>query len=156
MFQHLRDLVFHTKPDTFEVCIDHGLDRPLCVSFVWMVSSRSHNLPPVVPHTVAPILDKLRVPKNPGPLAGETIWYRDLGRKQLHSELVRGGMERAGLSGKRVGRPRVSDELGFTDRFDEALKRIATGELSRRKAAQELQISYSTLKRLLDGRNINV
>jgi hypothetical protein len=47
-------------------------------------------------------------------------------------------MERARLSGKRVGRPRVSDELGFTDRFDEALKRIATGELSRRKAAQEL------------------
>jgi len=110
----------------------------------------------VVPHIVAPILDKLRVPKNPGPLAGETIWYRDLGRKQLHSELVRGGMERARLSGKRVGRPRVSDELGFTDRFDEALKRIATGELSRRKAAQELQIGYSTLKRLLDGRNINV
>ena len=65
-------------------------------------------------------------------------------------------MERARLSGKRVGRPRVSDEPGSTNRFDEVVKRIATGELSRRKAAQELQIGYSTLKRLLDGRNINV
>jgi len=56
-------------------------------------------------------------------------------------------MERARLSGKRVGRPRVSDELGFTDRFDEALKRIATGELSRRKAAR----SYRSVTRLSNG-----
>ena len=101
----------------------------------------------MVPHIVVPILDKLRVPKNPGPLTGETIWYRDLGRKQLHRELIRDGMERARLSGKRVGRPRVSDELGFTDRFDEALKRIATGELSRRKAAR----SYRSVTRLSNG-----
>ena len=118
---------------------------------------RAHTTsPPVVPHIVDPIPDKPRVPKNPSPLAGETIWYRDPDRKQLGSELVLDGMERARLSGKRIGRPRVSDEPGFTNRFDEVVKRIATGELSRRKAAQELQIGYSTLKRLLDGRNINV
>ena len=45
---------------------------------------------PVVPHIVDPIPDKPRVPKNPSPLGGETIWYRDPDRKQLHSEL---GME---------------------------------------------------------------
>lgn len=111
--------------------------------------------PPVVPYIVDPIPEIPRVPKNPGPLAGETIWHQDPDRKQLHSELVRDGMERARLRGKRIGRPRVSDQPGFNERFDEVVKRIDIGELSRRKSAQELQIGYSTLKRILDARDIN-
>jgi hypothetical protein len=96
--------------------------------------------PPVVPYLLAPIVERPRVVKPPGPLAGETIWYEDPERKSLHSELVRAGMERARQSGKRIGRPRVSDEPGFAENFTEILKLIDTGALSRRKAALELGI----------------
>ena len=91
------------------------------------------------------------MPKPPGLLSGETIWYKDPERKSLHSELVRAGMERARQSGKRIGRPRVSDEPGFIENFTEVLKSIESGALSRRKAARELGIGYATLKRLLDN-----
>jgi DNA invertase Pin-like site-specific DNA recombinase len=60
-------------------------------------------------------------------------------------------MERARQSGKRIGRPRVIDNPGFTERFEAALKRFNAGELSRSQAAAELQIGYSTFKRLLDA-----
>ncbi len=63
-------------------------------------------------------------------------------------------MERARDSGKRIGRPRVSDEPGFEKRFGEVVERVETGELSRRKAALELEIGYATLKRLLDARRL--
>ena len=108
--------------------------------------------PPVVPYVLDPIPERPRVPKSLGPLAGETIWYKDPDRKQLHSELVRAGMERVRQSGKRIGRPRVSDAPGFDERFDEVIERINAGALSRRKAAEELQIGFATLKRLLDTR----
>ena len=116
---------------------------------------RSHvTSPPVVPYVLDPIPTRPQVPKTPGPLAGETIWYEDPGRKSLHRELVREGMERARQGGKRIGRPRVSDEAGFEERFSEVVERIETGELSRRKAALELEIGYATLKRLLDARGL--
>ena len=109
---------------------------------------RAHTTsPPVVPYTVAPISERPRVPKTPGPLAGETIWYQDPDRKQFHSELVRDGMEQARLRGKHIGRPRLSDEPGFAERLDEAVKRIDIGEVSRRKAAQ----SYRSVTRLSNG-----
>ena len=98
-----------------------------------------------------PLPQRSHVPKTPSPLAGETIWYQDPDRKQLHSELVRDGMERARQSGKHIGRPRVIDKPGFAERFDAALDRINAGELSRSQAADELQIGYSTLMRLLDA-----
>ena len=105
--------------------------------------------PPVVPYVLDPIPEKPRVPKPPGPLAGETNWYEDPGRKKLHRDLVRAGMERARQSGKRIGRPRVSDEPGFEETFSRVVERIETGALSPRKAAEELEISYRTFKRLL-------
>ena len=71
--------------------------------------------------------------------------------KKLHRELVLAGMERAKQRGKLIGRPRVSDRSGFEERFSEVVERIGTGELSRRKAAKELEIGYATLKRLLDA-----
>ena len=105
----------------------------------------------MVPYVLGPIPDGPRVPKTPSPLAGETIWHSDPHGKQLHSELVRDGMERARQSGKHIGRPRVIDKPGFAERFDVALERIIAGDLSRSQAADELQIGRSTLKRLLDA-----
>lgn len=116
---------------------------------------RSHvTSPPVVPYVLDPIPPRPQVPKTPGPLAGKTIWYEDPTRKKLHRELVQAGMERARESGKRIGRPRVSDQSGFEQRFSEVVERIETRELSRRKAALELEIGYATLKRLLDARGL--
>ena len=47
----------------------------------------------------------------PGPLAGEPIWYEDAGKKRLHRDLVRAGMERARQEGRHIGRPRLSDQV---------------------------------------------
>ncbi len=115
---------------------------------------RSHvTSPPVVPYVLDPIPERpTRPPKPPGPLAGETIWYEDPGRKQIHRELVRAGMARARESGKRIGRPRVSDMPGFEENFKEVAELIEEGTLSRRKASLKLGIGYATLKRLLDSR----
>ena len=121
------------------------------------VELRSHiGSPPVIPFVLDPIPERPRVPKPPGLLAGETIWYEDADRKRLHSNLVRAGMERARQNGKNIGRPRVSDEPGFEERFREVVERIRMGELSRPQATLELGIGYSTLKRLLDARGVRV
>jgi len=50
----------------------------------------------------------------PGPLAGETIWYEDPARKQVHRDLVLAGMEQARQQGKRIGRPGVSERLSLS------------------------------------------
>ena len=110
------------------------------------------NAPPVVPYVLDPIPERPRVPVPAGPLAGETIWYEDPGRKQIHGELVLAGMERARRSGKRIGRPRVSDMPGFQENFKEVVELIEAGALSRRKASIKLGIGYATLKRMLDAR----
>lgn len=112
--------------------------------------------PPVVPYVLDPIPQRpVKVLKPRGPLAGETIWYQDPTRKQLHRDLVLAGMERARQRGKRIGRPRVSDEPGFQERFKEVVERVGTGAISRRQAALELGIGFATLKRLLDGRIVS-
>jgi hypothetical protein len=108
--------------------------------------------PPVVPYVLDPIPERPRVPKPSGPLAGETIWYEDPTRKQIHRDLVLAGMERARQSGKRIGRPRVNDQPGFDERFTEVTELLDDGTLSRRKASLKLGIGYATLKRLLDAR----
>ena len=125
----------------------------------------------MVPYVLDPIPERpTRPPKPPGPLAGETVWYEDPTRRKLHRELVLEGMERARQGGKRIGRPsaaaesediqfqesaRVSDQPGFEQRFSGVVERIESGELSRRKAALELEIGYATLKRLLDARGVS-
>ena len=87
------------------------------------------------------------------------IWYEDSEMKQLHRGLIKAGMERAREQGKRIGRPRVTEQPEFTQRFADVIQRIGPGGLSRRKAAIELAIGYATLKRLLDAQkqpvNIN-
>jgi hypothetical protein len=79
---------------------------------------------------------RVRAPVIPGPLAGEPIWYEDAGKKRVHSDLTRAGVERARQEGKRIGRPRVTQREGFSLRWQGALGRLQSGELSRRGAAQ--------------------
>lgn len=97
---------------------------------------------------------RVKVPVIPGPLAGDTIWYEDPARKQLHRDLVKTGMERARQQGKRIGRPRVRERPGFEQRFIEVVGRIGPEGISRVQAARELGIGYNTLKRLLDAQAI--
>jgi len=79
------------------------------------------------------------------------IWYEDSDLKRRHRELVKEGMERARQMGKRIGRPRVTEREGFPQRFAAVVERIEPGGLSPQQAAKELDISFTTLRRLLDG-----
>jgi hypothetical protein len=51
----------------------------------------------------------------------------------------------------KTGRPRVTARPGFNHRFGDILERLASAQVSRNKAAKELEIGYATLKRLLDS-----
>ena len=86
---------------------------------------------------------------------GEALYYITVAYAQLERgilrERVKAGMDRARRQGKRIGRPKVTDRRGFKNRFGAVLERLRSGELSRRKAAKELNIGYATLKRLLDA-----
>ncbi len=92
-----------------------------------------------------------RLAGGPGTLAGETIWYEDPARKQVHWELLVAGMERASQQGKPIDRPRVTEQPDFEQRFTAVVGRIGPGGLYRRQAARELDIGFATLKRPLDG-----
>ena len=70
---------------------------------------------------------------------------------EMIRERVKAGMDRARRQGKRIGRPRVTDRRGFKRRFGAILERLSTGDISKRKAAQELDIGHATLARLLDA-----
>ena len=72
---------------------------------------------------------------------------------ELIRERVKAGMDRARRQGKHIGRPKVTDRKGFSRRFDEVLVRLNAGDISRRRAAKELNMGYATLKRLLDGQS---
>jgi putative DNA-invertase from lambdoid prophage Rac len=87
---------------------------------------------------------------------GDTLYcitaaYAQLERGVLRERVI-AGMDRARKEGHRIGRPKVTDRAGFNSRFGAVLERMALGQVSRRKAAQELGIGYATLKRLLDAR----
>ena len=72
---------------------------------------------------------------------------------ELIRERVKAGMDRARRQGHRIGRPRVTERLGFKQHSGAVLERLGRGEISRRRAAEELGIGYATLKRLLEDRN---
>ena len=97
---------------------------------------------------------RVRALATPGPLAGEIIWYEDPTRKEVHRDLVVAGMERARQQGKRIGRPRVSEQPEFEKLYTKVVERLELGGLSRRQAARDLGIGYATLKRLLDSRGM--
>jgi DNA invertase Pin-like site-specific DNA recombinase len=69
---------------------------------------------------------------------------------ELIRERVKPGMDRARRQGKRIGRPRITDRRGFSQRFGVVLEGLDAGVLSRSQAAKDLKIGYATLKRLLD------
>jgi putative DNA-invertase from lambdoid prophage Rac len=85
---------------------------------------------------------------------GEALYYITVAYAQLERgilrERVKAGMERARKQGIQIGRPRVNDRPGFDRRFEDILERLKQGNVSRRKAAEELKIGYATLKRLID------
>jgi len=85
-----------------------------------------------------------------GPLAGDTIWWEDPVRKKIHSELTRAGLERARQAGKRVSTPKVEEREGFAEKFALVLVQLEQKAITRRRAAEELNISGPTLKRVLD------
>ncbi|MGW8180844.1 MAG: hypothetical protein ACWGQW_19100, partial [bacterium] len=89
--------------------------------------------------------------KKPVGLGWEGSWYENEDRKRSHRDLVLAGMERARLAGKHIGRPRVTNQEGFLQRFREVVDRIGQDGISRNQAARELGIGYATLKRLLDA-----
>ena len=90
---------------------------------------------------------------------GEALYYITVAYAQLEGgilrERVKTGMERARKQGHRIGRPRVTDRMGFNIRFGDILERLGEGSISRRQAAKELGIGYATLKRLLDAQPAN-
>jgi len=104
---------------------------------------------PVDPWPPEPVRERRKSPKSG--LGWEGEWYQDESKRRTHRELVKAGMERARQRGTPIGRPRVMDREGFPLRFEAILERIRSGEISRRKAAQQLDIGYATLKRLLDA-----
>jgi DNA invertase Pin-like site-specific DNA recombinase len=71
------------------------------------------------------------------------------------SDRVTAGMARAKSQGKQLGRPPVTAQVGFHDHYKTILERLRFGDISKRKAAQELHIGYPTLKRLLDGEHVS-
>ena len=127
-----------------------GEAPPLAAS----LRARTHTVPEAGLYTdLTPYCPAL---KDPDPGAGtcnskpKVIWYEDSEMMAIHRELVKSGMQRARQQGKRIGRPRVSERPGFSERFAAVVGRIGPGGLSRRQAARELAIGYATLKRLLD------
>lgn len=89
-----------------------------------------------------------------GPFAGFLIpLFAWLARQESlrKGRAVKLGMEKARRLGRRIGRPKVTERRGFMARYQDALQRMHSGSLSRRRAAVELGIGYATLKRLLDA-----
>jgi len=82
------------------------------------------------------------------------IWYVDPEMKHAHRDMVKAGMERARQKGKHIGRPRVTERPDFNQRFSFMRERLDRGEISRRRAAKELDIGYATLDRLLDRQSL--
>jgi hypothetical protein len=107
---------------------------------------------PMDPWPPEPCPDKRRPRSVPQSTLGwEGEWYQDEAKRRTHRELVRAGMERARLRGKRIGRPKVIEREGFPQQFEAMMERLKSGDISRRRAARELDIGYATLKRLLDA-----
>ena len=102
-------------------------------------------------HTAVPLPEEHAATRKPrASLGWDGDWYRDDAKRCIHGELVQAGMERARQQGKRIGRPPVTEQDGFPQRFAAVVERLDQGGISRRQAARELAIGYATLKRLLD------
>ena len=84
---------------------------------------------------------------------GEALYYITAAYAQLErgilAERVRAGLERARRQGRRLGRPGGTQIDDFGERWAELRPKVLAGEVSRRRAARALNVSPSTLRRLL-------
>jgi transposase len=103
---------------------------------------------------VSPIVDTMENDTRLPEPRFKGMWYSSQETKELHSNLIKAGMRRALQNGKKIGRPRVSDRADFNERLFNVLERINIGTLSRRKGANELDIGYATLKRIIDAQQL--
>lgn len=71
--------------------------------------------------------------------------------RSLIAERVKEGMKLAAAKGVKLGRPSVTDGTAFQRKWPGARAQVLAGTLSQRKAAKQLGIGATTLKRLLDG-----
>jgi transposase len=78
------------------------------------------------------------------------IWWEDSEQRRLHGEQTKAGLVKARERGKRLGRPRVDESLGFDERFSLVFERITSGEMTRTNAAREMAMSSGTLRRVLE------
>ncbi len=69
--------------------------------------------------------------------------------RALIADRVREGMRYAASQGIRIGRPRVTDRPGFSERWVRVAPDIRSGRISKRAAARRLRIGTATLNRLL-------
>ena len=72
---------------------------------------------------------------------------------ELIPEQVKAGMNRTRRQGKRVGRPRVTDRRGLSQRFGVVLEGLNQGSIPCSQAAKELHIGYANLLGLLESLN---
>ncbi len=89
---------------------------------------------------------------------GEALYYITAAYAQLErgilGERVRAGMDRARRQGRHVGRPGGPQRDGFGDRWRELAPSLASGALSRRRAARLLGVSRSTIDRMLAAERV--
>jgi DNA invertase Pin-like site-specific DNA recombinase len=69
--------------------------------------------------------------------------------RDLTAERVKEGMRLARAKGVKLGRPRLTESSAFTRRWLEVRASLLSGELSQRKAAEELRVGGTTIRRLL-------
>lgn len=84
---------------------------------------------------------------------GEALYFITCAYAQLErgilAERVKAGMERARKQGRRLGRPGGTQADDFEARWIAVRPKVLGGEVSRRRAAVMLNVSPSTLRRLL-------
>jgi DNA invertase Pin-like site-specific DNA recombinase len=71
--------------------------------------------------------------------------------RSLIADRVKEGMKLAASRGVKMGRPSVTDGAAFQRKWPGIRAQVLAGTLSQRKAAKQLDIGATTLKRLLDG-----
>lgn len=81
---------------------------------------------------------------------GEALYYITVAYAQLErnliAERVKAGMDRAKREGKRVGRPKSTDDAARARRIAKALAAVRAGKLSWRQAARQADVAVSTLQ----------
>ena len=89
-------------------------------------------------------------PNRIGPLSGPGNWWEDPVRRRIHSELTKAGLKRARQAGKRAMSHKTEDREGFEEKFALILEQLKCKAITRKQAAKELGITYSTLRRVLN------